>query len=343
MYASKKNGDEKMDQQRIGQFIKFLRKENELTQQDLADKLGVTNRAVSKWENGLSLPDYSIIGELSKILKVSINEILSGEKIKEEERNKKFEENVMKTIKKNNKLKKFNFKFTLVIILLLAIFSYFGYKMYLFKSLDLDEMNTTLSKTKVNYIHENIENTVKGNTVFYDKDHNEPYKQKNISYYIPEDYKLTKNIDDGADIDFDTYVKKDSKGEIEGSIQIKGQYGAHINIDLDSETLDYLEIDRLLKKYKINNIVDAIKYYQKNNKVNIFTSSDKLKMIGLIYENTLKYYGADILTVHTFSGGLYGYYISLDREYENLNVDDTYYGSETIYFTNEKIDRKSVV
>ena len=105
MYASKKNGDEKMDQQRIGQFIKFLRKENELTQQDLADKLGVTNRAVSKWENGLSLPDYSIIGELSKILKVSINEILSGEKIKEDERSKKFEENVMKTIKKNNKLK----------------------------------------------------------------------------------------------------------------------------------------------------------------------------------------------------------------------------------------------
>ncbi len=70
-----------MNQQRIGQFIKDLRKEKELTQQDLADMLGVTNRAVSKWENGLSLPDYSILNDLCEILDISINELLSGEKL----------------------------------------------------------------------------------------------------------------------------------------------------------------------------------------------------------------------------------------------------------------------
>ena len=324
-----------MDQQRIGQFIKVLRKDKELTQQDLADKLNVTNRAVSKWENGLSLPDYSIIGELSKILDVSINELLSGEKINENERNRKFEENVVKTIKKNNKLKKFNYTFIIIVLLILSVLGYFGYKLYLFKILNIDELNRLHKETKITFVHENIENTVKGNTIMTDWDHDAQYQQKNISYYIPSKFKETKSIDDEAERNCDTYVKKDSKGERKGTIKVCGHYGAHINIDLDSEVISYEEIARLLKKYKINNIVDAIKFYENNYKVNIFTSSDKIKMIGIIYENTIGLYLADSLTVHTLSGGMYGYYISMDS---NLDSDDKFYGSESIYVTNEKIN-----
>ena len=69
-----------MNQEKIGQFIKNIRKENKLTQKELADKLGVTYQAVSKWENGKNAPDISIIKEMSKMFNVDIDEILDGEK-----------------------------------------------------------------------------------------------------------------------------------------------------------------------------------------------------------------------------------------------------------------------
>ena len=69
-----------MNQEKIGKFIAELRKEKNLTQQELADKLGVTDRAVSHWENGRRLPDYSLLKDISKELNIAINELLSGEK-----------------------------------------------------------------------------------------------------------------------------------------------------------------------------------------------------------------------------------------------------------------------
>lgn len=69
-----------MNQEKIGQFIKKIRQDNKLTQKELADKLGVTYQAVSKWENGKNVPDISIIKEMSKMFNVDIDEILDGEK-----------------------------------------------------------------------------------------------------------------------------------------------------------------------------------------------------------------------------------------------------------------------
>ena len=69
-----------MNQEKIGQFIKQIRQDNKLTQKELADKLGVTYQAVSKWENGKNVPDVSILKEMSKMFNVDINEILDGEK-----------------------------------------------------------------------------------------------------------------------------------------------------------------------------------------------------------------------------------------------------------------------
>lgn len=72
-----------MNQEKIGKFIAELRKENNMTQIELANKLGVTNRAVSKWENGRGLPDVSLFEPLCKEFNISVNELLKGEKIKE--------------------------------------------------------------------------------------------------------------------------------------------------------------------------------------------------------------------------------------------------------------------
>ena len=68
-----------MDNNKIGKFIASRRKELGLTQQALADKLFVTDKAISKWERGLSLPDITLLEKLSKILKVDIEDLLSGE------------------------------------------------------------------------------------------------------------------------------------------------------------------------------------------------------------------------------------------------------------------------
>ena len=85
-----------MNQEKIGRFIARQRKLKELTQEELAEKLGITKNAVSKWERGLCLMDMSLLKPLSEILDVSINEILAGEKIEEKDIEKKSEENIIK-------------------------------------------------------------------------------------------------------------------------------------------------------------------------------------------------------------------------------------------------------
>ena len=84
-----------MDQLKTGMFISELRKEKSLTQAQLAEKLGITDRAVSKWETGRSLPDAAIMLELCEILGITVNELLSGERLNMEQFDKKFEENLL--------------------------------------------------------------------------------------------------------------------------------------------------------------------------------------------------------------------------------------------------------
>ena len=85
-----------MDQIKIGKFIAECRKKNKLTQMQLAEKLNITDRAISKWENGKGMPDSSIMLDLCNELKISVNELLSGEVIKMEDYRKQAEENLLK-------------------------------------------------------------------------------------------------------------------------------------------------------------------------------------------------------------------------------------------------------
>ncbi len=73
-----------MNQEKIGKFIADLRKKQNLTQEQLAEKLGVTDKSVSRWENGKCLPDVSLYKDLCNILGITLNEFFSGEKIKDE-------------------------------------------------------------------------------------------------------------------------------------------------------------------------------------------------------------------------------------------------------------------
>lgn len=73
-----------MNQEKIGKFIADRRKKNNLTQEQLAEKLNISKNAVSKWERGLNLPDVSIMQDLCKILNITLNELFIGEKILDE-------------------------------------------------------------------------------------------------------------------------------------------------------------------------------------------------------------------------------------------------------------------
>jgi len=85
-----------MNQIKIGKFIAECRKKNNLTQMQLAEKLNITDRAISKWENGKSMPDSGIMLDLCNELKITVNELLSGEVIKMEDYKKQAEENLLK-------------------------------------------------------------------------------------------------------------------------------------------------------------------------------------------------------------------------------------------------------
>lgn len=87
-----------MNQEKIGKFIAENRKLKKLTQVELAEKLGVTDRSVSKWENGRCMPDLSLFEPLCEELDISINELLSGKKIQKEEYQEELEENIVNTI-----------------------------------------------------------------------------------------------------------------------------------------------------------------------------------------------------------------------------------------------------
>ena len=87
-----------MNQEKIGKFIAECRKEKKMTQSELAEKLNVTDRSVSNWENGRNMPDLSIFKPLCDELDITINELLSGEKLKKEKYQEKFEENIINTI-----------------------------------------------------------------------------------------------------------------------------------------------------------------------------------------------------------------------------------------------------
>ena len=107
-----------MDQIKIGKFISELRKTKNMTQQQLGEKIGVSSKTISKWETGKGMPDLSSLKPLSDCLEISINELLSGEKIEEEKYTDKLEENIINTIEYSDK--QVNNKKNLIGILLIV-------------------------------------------------------------------------------------------------------------------------------------------------------------------------------------------------------------------------------
>ena len=111
-----------MNQEKIGKFISKCRKDKKMTQAELAEKLGVSDKSIGNWENGRNMPDLSLFKPLCLELGITINDLLSGEKIDKNKYQEKFEENIVNTI--DYSTKRIN-KYSDVIGLLLVIFGLF--------------------------------------------------------------------------------------------------------------------------------------------------------------------------------------------------------------------------
>ena len=139
-----------MDQIKIGKFIAERRKSKKLTQFQLAEKLNITDRAISKWENGKSMPDSGIMLDLCKELEISVNELLSGEMIDMKDYDKKAEENLYNLNKSNEHKKKLLIRCGIIMILLIIIIAII--ELYIFtRQIAKANLDTILNSGEVDY------------------------------------------------------------------------------------------------------------------------------------------------------------------------------------------------
>ena len=133
-----------MDQQKVGQFLKELRNEKSVTQAELAEMLGVSNRSISRWENGTTMPDFDLLIELAKYYDVEVGEILDGER-KEENMDTKTEKLMLKIADYNNVERNFFSKrmCAMFIIAIIGIVVYIGID--LMRLSEIEPYNTIVS------------------------------------------------------------------------------------------------------------------------------------------------------------------------------------------------------
>lgn len=137
-----------MDQIKIGNFIKECRKKSNMTQNDLAEKIGVTDKAISKWENGRGLPDTSVMLDLCKELNITANELLSGEYLKENYQ-ENAERNLLELNRKNEK-KRNTIIFIISITLILLIIAV-GELFYVLLEQKKSQLDTVLQQAESDY------------------------------------------------------------------------------------------------------------------------------------------------------------------------------------------------
>ncbi len=246
-----------MNQEKIGKFIAKCRKDKKLTQEDLAQKLGITNKSVSNWENGRNMPDLSIFNELCDELDITINDLLSGERLKKENYQKKLEENVINIIvdekKKRKKIIK-RFAILLSIMLFVCLLVEILYNIIVLDvKYDSRVMNCSFKNNELVYI---INGTSVLNTNHIER---EIDNQKYIIFHS------TINL----------YNKRHSNWEIDESfaeLNYKNQIPYSFVATFDKETKNYDNInvyyaDNSLRKLSKMSNNDLLKEIEKLNKI----------------------------------------------------------------------------
>ena len=268
-----------MNQKKIGKFIQERRKLKELTQVELAEKLGVSNRTISSWENGNSLPDYSMFQDLCNELDISIVELLNGEIIEKDDFKIKTDDAIKNTIEYSNiRIKKSRLKniiSTLLIVIILSIGFFFGYKLIILNKYTLKRPD-------------NVEEIVKG---LKNQKEIKVYKRTlpDEEYFEIENLKIRNDFKDyelantvGENMAIRTYTYKSSNSGMtisvgNDSLTLDNSFAAEEvtfftdeNSKINPRAFNSADRKFFLLKNDINNEVDFYKYvadnyYKKND------------------------------------------------------------------------------
>lgn len=215
-----------MDPVKIGNFIKKLRKDNNLTQKELADKYSVTYQAVSKWENGINLPDVTLLREMSKDFNISVEDILDGE---------------VKTKKKNN-IKYIIIGILIIIIIGLFIFFINNYN----KSFDFKTITASCEQFKVSgsIAYDKNKSSIYISHIDYcGGDDNLVYDNIECSLYESNNNSITKisSCEANNNVSLEDYLK---------NVEFKVDNYKQVCSDYNDNTL-YLEINAVNKNNKV--------------------------------------------------------------------------------------------
>ena len=209
-----------MDLIKIGKYIAFKRKEQGLTQKQLAEKLNMSDKSVSKWERGICLPDVSVYLELCKILDISINEFLAGEDIPKETIEQKAEENIIQITKDNKNKQKYLKKIIRLLIVMLVVFIFIT-SIFIYKKLTQPQ----------NYIEPYLEKSTEMQTANMFSSHpgnillfhyNSKKNYDSLTMYLTQ-YQKGKKI---SDKEICTFYNNPSKGTNTGNIALVVDYEA---------------------------------------------------------------------------------------------------------------------
>lgn len=247
-----------MDNKKIGLFIASLRKEIGLTQKELADKLFITDRAVSKWERGLSLPDISLLDNLSSILGVSVIEILKGEMTNDRSNNEEVIHSLeyAKVSFKEKVNNIFNIVSITIIVVIMSILLFNNIKIYLIQG----------SKYYPNvwYDNENVINNVE-ESINLIKNNGGKYTEKEYEHILSfvEDITNITNIDSDKEMfNKEFYKYNDFKNVNENYLIIHS-------------SLDIMGIKNIIKKYGDVEDIDSYfhSYHDSLHKIKVFITN----------------------------------------------------------------------
>lgn len=242
-----------MNQEKIGKYIAESRMKKNLTQAELANKIGVTNKAISRWENGHGLPDLSLIKPLCDTLDITVNDFLNGENIPKEQEKETYEKNIIKIINQS-KVKEKKVTNRLIIISFITILVIIGTIIFYTLTIIENEKNYKLTNNLIamQYIYREKLNNINNNlnsTSTYIVDH---YWQINEFETGDDIYNETlTNIIEDLRTCYDSYTKDNY-----GNIDLSNIYNYMSKSKIEEWELKYLNEKQnktcltLLEKYK---------------------------------------------------------------------------------------------
>lgn len=322
-----------MNQEKIGKFIRELRKEKGITQQELAKKLGVTNKAISKWENGRCLMDISSLKPLSELLDISVLELLSGEKIEKQDMPKSSITVVEKTLHyADKKIKKNKISWALIIffsIIAVVLSTFTIYKLSLlakYSSEPIDNYEEVKKGISLDKELKIYKKTIPDNEYLVEKDlkiKNEfSAYQREIITETPKLVVFTKYDSKGKKISEFIYSIMPQFIDIfsEEQVAFMGEVDGKDGIEKVEKNFNSADRKYFLLRNDINDDLDFLKYIKKNyySKSNIFMSRREI-LENYALNTFVKIVLPKVNSTTIISGDYRGYMYSL-KNYKEVSI-----------------------